>query len=79
MLGNFGAGLTPWIVPRFKTWVESSPTLLSYCDGNSWNAVLLLFAAMYVGAAACWFLLSTRGTVFDQSLLRGKPRHDSIL
>lgn len=72
MLGNFGAGLTPWIVPRFKTWVESSPTMLSYCDGNSWNAVLLLFAAMYVGSAVCWFLLSTRGTVFDQSLLRSK-------
>ncbi len=79
MLGNFGAGLTPWIVPRFKIWVESSPTLLAYCDGNSWNAVLLLFAAMYVGAAACWFLLSAQGTVFDQSLLRTKPRYETLL
>ncbi len=69
MLGNFGAGLTPWLVPRFKIWVESSPTWLAYCDGNSWNAVLVLFALMYFGAAACWFLLSTKGTVFDQSLL----------
>lgn len=72
MLGNFGAGLTPWIVPQFKAWIEQSPTWLAFCDGNAWNAVLLLFTAMYVGGAVCWFLISTEGTVFDQSLLRRK-------
>jgi len=77
MLGNFGAGLTPWLVPRFKTWIEANPVLLEFCDGNSWNAVLLLFVAMYVGAAVCWFLISTNGNVFEQSLLRRKFDDDA--
>lgn len=77
MLGNFGAGLTPWLVPQFKYWVEQSPRLLEYCDGNAWNAVLLMFTAMYVGGAVCWFLLSTQGTVFDQSILRRKVRNET--
>lgn len=72
MLGNFGAGLTPWLVPRFKRWVEASPTGMAWSDGNSWNAVLLLFVAMYLGSAICWCLLSARGSVFEQSLLRRK-------
>ncbi|MCA9142111.1 MAG: MFS transporter [Planctomycetaceae bacterium] len=72
MIGNFGAGLMPWIVPRFKTWIEQTPSLLAQCDGNSWNAVLVLFAVTYLGAAVCWLFLSTSGTVFDQSLI-GKP------
>ena len=78
MLGNFGAGLTPWLVPRFKNWIDESPRWLAYCDGNSWNAVLLMFAAMYLGGAVCWFLLSTRGTVFDQSLLHRRNNDDSL-
>ncbi len=69
MIGNFGAGLMPWIVPRFKTWIEQTPSLLDKCDGNSWNAVLVLFAITYLGAAACWLMLQTRGTVFDQALI----------
>ncbi|MEC9002039.1 MAG: hypothetical protein VX644_01605, partial [Planctomycetota bacterium] len=36
--------------------------------GSAWDAVLLLFALMYVGAAACWFFLKTNGTVLDHSL-----------
>ena len=78
MMGNFGAGLTPWLVPQFKRWVESSPTLLAYCDGNSWNAVLLLFVGMYIGSAVCWSMLSAKGTVFDHSLLRRKANDDPI-
>lgn len=78
MLGNFGAGLTPWIVPQFKSWIEQSPRLLEYCDGNAWNAVLLLFTAMYVGGAICWFLISTKGTVFDQSFLRRKVADETV-
>lgn len=77
MIGNFGAGLTPWFVPRFKSWVDQSPDLLAACDGNSWRAVLLLFSAMYFGSAVCWLLLSTRGTVFEQSPLLRKSENDS--
>ncbi|MBC8355338.1 MAG: MFS transporter [Planctomycetes bacterium] len=76
MIGNFGAGLMPWIVPRFKTWIENTPSLLEQCDGNSWNAVLVLFAVTYLGAAICWGLLNTNGTVFDQSLLERQMGHD---
>jgi sugar phosphate permease len=77
MLGNFGAGLTPWLVPQFKNWIEASPTLLQYSGGNAWNSILLLFAVMYVGGAVCWFLISARGSVFDQSLLRRRLRDDT--
>ncbi|MDA1054056.1 MAG: MFS transporter [Planctomycetota bacterium] len=76
MIGNFGAGLMPWMVPRFKTWIEETPSLLARCDGNSWNAVLVLFAVAYLGAAICWGLLNTNGTVFDQSLLGRRISHD---
>lgn len=76
MIGNFGAGLMPWVVPRFKTWIEETPTLLAQCDGNSWNAVLVLFAVTYLGAAICWGLLNTNGTVFDQSLFGRQLDYD---
>jgi sugar phosphate permease len=76
MIGNFGAGLMPWVVPRFKTWIEQTPSLLAQCDGNSWNAVLVLFAVTYLGAAICWMLLNTSGNVFDQSLLGRHSEHD---
>ncbi|MEX0818782.1 MAG: MFS transporter, partial [Pirellulaceae bacterium] len=78
MIGNFGAGLMPWVVPRFKTWIEETPSLLARCDGNSWNAVLVLFALTYLGSAFCWILLSTTGTVFDQSLFGRQMNHDEV-
>ena len=55
MAGNFGAFLFPTAVPWFRA-------------ATSWDAVLLLFGAMYAGAAVSWWLLDTRGTVFDQAL-----------
>ena len=79
MIGNFGAGLMPWLVPKFKSWIEQSPSLLDQCDGNSWNAVLVLFAVTYLGAAICWFFLSTNGTVFDQSWYGRQSSHDESL
>ncbi|MEO2015368.1 MAG: MFS transporter, partial [Fuerstiella sp.] len=57
MVGNFGAGLLPWFVPTFRRWIDSSPELLKLSADNSWNAVLILFAAMYLLAAFCWMLL----------------------
>lgn len=60
MIGNFGAGLLPWVVPRFRAMIDETPELLSLCGGNSWNAVLILFAAMYLLASACWSLLRVR-------------------
>ncbi len=78
MIGNFGAGLLPWIVPKFRVWINQTPELLDFCGGNSWNAVLVLFAVTYFGAAVCWMLLNTEGTVFDQSLWRGPVEHDPL-
>lgn len=60
MIGNFGAGLLPWIVPAFRRCVQNSPQTLALVGGESWNAVLVLFAAMYLGAAVCWLLLPVR-------------------
>ena len=60
MIGNFGAGLLPWVVPRFRVMIDETPQLLDLCGGNSWNAVLILFAAMYLLASACWALLRVR-------------------
>jgi nitrate/nitrite transporter NarK len=69
MIGNFGAGLLPWFVPRFRHWIDDTPTLLSWAGGSSWNAVLVLFSAIYLAAAIGWLALRTKGSVFDQSLL----------
>lgn len=60
MIGNFGAGLLPPLVPAFRTWVNQTPWLLDMAGGNSWNLVLPLFAVMYVCAALCWLILPIR-------------------
>ena len=64
MCGNFGALL----------FINGVPLLLKFVAryypgyaGSAWDAVLLVFALMYVGAAACWFFLKTDGTVLDHS------------
>lgn len=67
MIGNFGAGLLPWLVPYFRALVDSSEPLLNLFGGNSWNAVLILFVAMYVLAAGFWMLLRTDRPVFAPS------------
>ena len=58
MIGNFGALLfplaAPWMLARF---------------GN-WDAVIGLFAGIYICAAACWMLLKTEGTMLDQALFK---------
>jgi len=64
MVGNFGAAILAGFAPAFRSMIENSETLLAMSGGNSWNATLVLFASMYVLAAACWVLLNTDGTVF---------------
>lgn len=59
MIGNFGAGLLPWVVPLFRQWVDASPPLLELSGDNSWNAVLVLFGILYVLASGCWMLAGT--------------------
>lgn len=54
MCGNLGAALFPLAVP----WLLRVT--------GSWNAVLLGFGALYVAAAACWWLLKTDGNVFER-------------
>ncbi len=61
MMGNLGAWAfpiaVPWLLMRF---------------GN-WDAVLVIFGALYVVAALFWLLLKPEGTVLEQSLItRGK-------
>ena len=57
MIGNFGAGLFPWVVPKFQKWIEGSPSLLDLSNGNSWNPVLILAGLLYFLAAACWMFV----------------------
>lgn len=69
MIGNFGAGLAPWLVPTFMRAVEGNPTLLTAAGGNKWNSILILFACMYLASGTCWLFLRLNGTVFDQAWL----------
>lgn len=70
MVGNIGAGLFPMFVPRFRRWLEATPTLLNFCAGDSWNAVVVLIALLHLGAAVCWLLLPLHGTVLDRRALQ---------
>jgi ACS family glucarate transporter-like MFS transporter len=54
MAGNVGAMLFPLVVPQVVRWT------------GEWEAVLFLFAGMYVGAATCWLCLNPDGTVFHR-------------
>lgn len=69
MVGNFGAGALPYVVPWFRKAVESQPMLLRWSGGQSWNSVLPLFAAMYGLAALCWVLLRVREGELDARLV----------
>ena len=68
MVGNFGAGLLPWVAPRFRKWVAETPHLLELSGGrDGWNAVLLLFASMYVLAALHWWIMPLRENELEDS------------
>ena len=60
MSGNFGAALFPIAVP----WLLSAT--------GSWNAVLIGFGSLYVGAALCWLMLKTDTDVVSQALIKAK-------
>ena len=62
MSGNLGAVIFPLVAALFQ---EAT---------GSWNSVLLLSGAMYIGAAASWLLLNPAGTIFMQSLLGKETR-----
>lgn len=66
MIGNFGAGLIPLLVPWFRLWVDGSPDLLELSQGNSWNAVLLLFCVLYFAGSGCWLVLRPRPATPNQ-------------
>jgi MFS family permease len=58
MMGNFGAWafpiVVPWLLVRF---------------GN-WDAVLVVFGALYVVGALFWLLVKPEGTIIEQALYR---------
>jgi len=58
MMGNFGAWTfpiaVPWLLARF----------------GKWDAVLVVFGALYVVGALFWLLLKPEGTIVEQSLCR---------
>ena len=56
MCGNLGAALFPSLVGR---WVDAT---------GRWDEVLLIFAAIYIAAAACWMSLNPRRMIFRNSL-----------
>jgi hypothetical protein len=57
MVGNLGA----------FAFIRMVPEITGYL---SWNAVLALFGALYLGAALFWLLINPRRTVAEQSLIR---------
>ena len=63
MMGNFGALAfpiaVPWLLTRF---------------GN-WDAVLVVFGALYVVGALFWLLLKPEGAIVDQALCRENLSH----
>jgi MFS family permease len=61
MMGNFGAWVFPIAVP-----------LLLARFGN-WDAVLVVFGALYVAGALFWLLLKPEGTIVEQALCRENP------
>ena len=66
MMGNFGAWTfpiaVPWLLVRF---------------GN-WDAVLVVFGALYVVGALFWLLLKPEGTIVEQALCRENLNHSHV-
>ncbi len=58
MMGNLGA----WAFPIAAPWLLK--------EFRSWDAVLVVFGALYVGGALFWLLLKPEGNIVEQSLAR---------
>ena len=56
MIGNLGAFAFIRVVPEVT-------------DSLGWDAVLGVFAVLYLGAAVCWLLVNPNGSILDRSLL----------
>ena len=54
MAGNIGAAVFPLLVPPLLAW------------SGSWDAVLFLFAGIYLAAGLFWMLFDSNGTIFDR-------------
>jgi MFS family permease len=54
MSGNVGAAISPLVFERVQT------------SSGDWDAVLFVFAGIYVAAALCWLALKPTGSVFDR-------------
>ena len=54
MAGNIGAAVFPLLVP---------PLVAATDD---WNAILFLFAGIYLAAGLIWLLFDSNGTIFDR-------------
>ena len=61
MIGNFGA----------LSFIAGTPYLQQYLG---WSGVMTVFGCLFLGAAFCWWILDSSGTVFDQSLLKKRTR-----
>lgn len=57
MMGNLGA----------FAFIQCVPTLVKW---SNWNDVLILFGALYVGAALFWLLINPQGNILPQTSLR---------
>lgn len=68
MIGNLGAGSLPILVPPLRRWVQETPWVLGWCQGDSWNAVIALIAILHLAAAVCWVL-----TPLDRPALTRPP------
>jgi nitrate/nitrite transporter NarK len=66
MMGNFGA----WAFPIAVPWL-----LVHF--GN-WDAVLVVFGALYVVGALFWLLLKPDGTIVEQALCRENPHRSHV-
>jgi ACS family glucarate transporter-like MFS transporter len=55
MIGNFGSWAFTTYIPRVKVW------------WGSWDAVLLVFAALHVVAIVCWLLLNPNGVIGERA------------
>lgn len=73
MIGNFGAGLLPFITPTYRQWAASTPWFLDLVGGNSWSILPILFGSMYFLAAMCWATFRVKEGALDPGGREANP------